>query len=86
MFELSGVNNTAQRFLRRSDIAACSTRVFIVTRAIYQQISANHCGVPLVKWQVSINTSNTVPSQCYFRSAEDWSKSSAVLELIDSKI
>ena len=85
MFELSGVNNTAQRFLRGSDIAACSTRMFIVTRAIYQQISANHCGVPLVKWQVSINTSNTVPL-CYFRSAEDWSKSSIIWAVIDSKI
>lgn len=63
MFELSGVNNTAQRFLRGSDVVACSTRMFIVTCAIYQQISANHCGVPLVKWQVSINTSNSVP-QC----------------------
>ena len=85
MFELSGVNNTVQRVLPGSDVAACSTRMFIVTCAIYQQISANHCGVPLVKWQVSINTPNTVP-QCYFISAEDWSKSSAVRALIDSKI
>lgn len=85
MFELSGVNNIVQLFLRGSDVAACSTRMFIVTCAIYQQISANHCGVPLVKWHVSINTSNTVP-QCYFRSAEHWSKSSAVRAVTDSKI
>ena len=85
MFELSGANNTVQRFLRGSDVASCSTRMFIMTCAIYQQISANHCGVPLVKWQVSINTSNTVP-HCYFRSAEDWAKSSSVGAVIDPKI
>jgi hypothetical protein len=84
MFELSGVNNTAQRFLRGSYVATSSTRMFIATCAIYQQISANHCGIPLVKWQVSINTSNT--AHCYFRSAEDWSKSSVVLAVITSKI